>query len=253
MVIRLVPKTTAATTAATATITPATALRTGTAVRPRPGSNAIRTPTLPGTDPASPATRASRDGRPRRRLGHRQRAALPARGPPGSRHQHGQRQHRDRDQAGPQHGQVDLGPRGRLGQPGRADRHQRRGRDGHPHRQDGPRERDRGQPGQGQHGQTGPGHAQRPKDGELRRVQDHLAGQQLTDHGQPDQPGQHREDRQRHRLRPDRPLGRRHLIRKADDTKPPPVAGKRLASVSASRRNAVMLAPGRSRTPASSP
>jgi hypothetical protein len=72
MVISLVPKTTAATTAATATIVPATALRTGTAVRPRPGSNAIRTPTLPGTDPARPATRPTATAGP----------ARPARPPP---------------------------------------------------------------------------------------------------------------------------------------------------------------------------
>ena len=48
--IRLVPKTSAATTAAIATVVPARALRTGTAVRPWPGSNTICTPALAGTD-----------------------------------------------------------------------------------------------------------------------------------------------------------------------------------------------------------
>ena len=61
--IRLVPNTAAAVTAATATMVPASALRTGTAVRPRPGSNAIRTPMAPGTDPARPSADPSRDGR----------------------------------------------------------------------------------------------------------------------------------------------------------------------------------------------
>ena len=57
-----------------------------------------------------------------------------------------------------------------------------------------------------QRGQAGPGHAQRAQDRELHRIQDQLAGQQLADDGQPDQPGQHGEHRQRHRLRADRPL-----------------------------------------------
>src|ERR1700684_1273992 len=59
----LVPKTSAATTAVIATVVPTSALRTGTAVRPRPGSNAIRTPAAPGTDPARPRADPSRDGR----------------------------------------------------------------------------------------------------------------------------------------------------------------------------------------------
>src|SRR6202167_1908656 len=58
----LVPKTSAATTAVIATVVPTSALRTGTAVRPRPGSNAIRTPAAPGTDPARPRADPSRDG-----------------------------------------------------------------------------------------------------------------------------------------------------------------------------------------------
>ena len=58
---KLAPKTMAATTAATATVVPTRALRTGTAVRPCPGSNAIRTPRLPGTDPASPSSGPSRE------------------------------------------------------------------------------------------------------------------------------------------------------------------------------------------------
>ena len=60
---RLVPKTAAATTATTATMVPAIALRTGTAVRPCPGSRAIRAPRPPVTEPALPSARASRDTR----------------------------------------------------------------------------------------------------------------------------------------------------------------------------------------------
>jgi hypothetical protein len=58
-----VPKTMAATTAATAAVVPTRAPRTGTALRPCPGSNAIRTPKLPGTEPASPSAEASREER----------------------------------------------------------------------------------------------------------------------------------------------------------------------------------------------
>ena len=61
--IRLVAKVTAAATAAIATVVPARALRTGTAVRPRPGSNAIRTPTLPVTEPSLVSTGPSREAR----------------------------------------------------------------------------------------------------------------------------------------------------------------------------------------------
>ncbi len=65
-VTRLVPNTTAAATAATAMMLPARAERTGTAVLPRPGSKASRTPMLPGTNPVLVSSAASRDGRPRR-------------------------------------------------------------------------------------------------------------------------------------------------------------------------------------------
>ena len=58
---KLAPKTIAATTAATATVVPTRALRTGTAVRPWPGSNAIRTPRAAGTEPPSPSAGPSRD------------------------------------------------------------------------------------------------------------------------------------------------------------------------------------------------
>ena len=60
---KLAPKTTAPTTAATASMVPASALRTGTALRPRPASKAIRTPRLPGTEPASPRAADSRESR----------------------------------------------------------------------------------------------------------------------------------------------------------------------------------------------
>ena len=60
---RLAPNTAAATTAATATTVPASALRTGTAVRPRPGSSAIRTPIPPVSDPAMPSAEPSREAR----------------------------------------------------------------------------------------------------------------------------------------------------------------------------------------------
>ena len=59
---RLAPKTSAATTAATATAVPVSALRTGTALRPRPGSKAIRAPIAAVGAPPRPASAAaSRD------------------------------------------------------------------------------------------------------------------------------------------------------------------------------------------------
>ena len=81
---RLAPKTPAATTAATAMTLPARAERTGTAVRPRPGSKAMRTPTAPGTDAVLLSSAASRDGRPRRGPGsaHAERAGRLGGGPP---------------------------------------------------------------------------------------------------------------------------------------------------------------------------
>ena len=212
----------AATTAATATIVPASALRTGTAVRPRPGSNAIRTPMLPGTDPASPSADPSRDGRagrparpppsgPRARPAARHAAgtstasgstAMTARPTPSTARLTSTPGAGSASRAGPIgiSGEAAMATATAMHRPG----------DGH-----------RGQPGQGQRGQAGPGHAQRAQDRELRRIQDQLAGQQLADHGQPDQPGQHGEHRQRHRLRADRPLRGRHLIRQADDIELP--------------------------------
>ena len=217
-VIRLAPNTAAATTAATATIVPASALRTGTAVRPRPGSNAIRTPMLPATDPARPSADPSRDGRagsagsatpsgPRARPAARQ-AAWPSTAS-GSTAMHAE--------AHPEDGQVDLDPgagsasrAGPIGISGEA-------ATATADRDDGPRERHRGQPGQGQRRQAGPGHAQRAQDRELGRVQHQLPGQQLAHHRQRDQPGQHGEHRQRHRLRPDRPLRGRDLVGQVHD------------------------------------
>ena len=65
--VRLAPNPAAAVRAHTATITPAMAVRTGTAVRPRPGSRASRTPaTAGGRKPAErgrrPAATAVRAG-----------------------------------------------------------------------------------------------------------------------------------------------------------------------------------------------
>ena len=50
---KLVPNTPAASTAATAIVVATSALRTGTAVFPWPGWNAMRAPTLAVTEPAS--------------------------------------------------------------------------------------------------------------------------------------------------------------------------------------------------------
>ena len=61
--IRLAPKTRAASPDATATVVPTRALRTGTAVRPWPGSKAIRTPIPPVTDPAPPSSEPTRETR----------------------------------------------------------------------------------------------------------------------------------------------------------------------------------------------
>ena len=57
------PNTKAAITAATATVVPASALRTGTAGPAAPGSNAIRTPRLPVTGPDRPSAAPSREAR----------------------------------------------------------------------------------------------------------------------------------------------------------------------------------------------
>ena len=66
---RVVPKTAAPTSAAMAMVVPVSALRTGTAVRPRPGSNAIRMPMPVVTGPADVSAVASKDGRARRVAG----------------------------------------------------------------------------------------------------------------------------------------------------------------------------------------
>ena len=58
-----------------ATTVPARALRTGTAVRPRPGSSAIRTPMPLVTGPADVSVPASKDGRVGPAAGRRRRAA----------------------------------------------------------------------------------------------------------------------------------------------------------------------------------
>ena len=61
-----------------ATTVPARALRTGTAVRPRPGSSAIRAPMPLVTGPADVSVAASQDGRvraPAGRLGYAERPA----------------------------------------------------------------------------------------------------------------------------------------------------------------------------------
>jgi hypothetical protein len=65
-VIRLAPKTRAAARDARVNAVAASELRTGTALRPRPGSNAIRTPMPPVTDPATANACASREPRSRR-------------------------------------------------------------------------------------------------------------------------------------------------------------------------------------------
>ena len=88
---------------------PARAERTGTAVRPRPGSKASRTPTVPGTDPVLLSTRGSRDGRPAATgLGDAERPGGLGGGPPAAGLSTRQRQQRDRGHPGPEDGQVDL-------------------------------------------------------------------------------------------------------------------------------------------------
>ena len=144
----------------------------------------------------------------RLRLGH-------AEGAPGvgggahrpGRHQH-ERRYGDDDQPGAEDGQVDVDARAGLRGPGRADRHQRGGGDGHAHRDDGAGCGHQQHPGQRQHGQLDPAHAERPQNREFRRVQHQLAVQQLRDHGQGDETGQRGEDGQGDRLRADLPLGR---------------------------------------------
>ena len=197
----------AATTAATATVVPTRALRTGTAVRPWPGSNAIRTPRLPGTDPASPSAGPSREVRRRRgRLGQpeRARARDAARSAAGSTTSSGAAAMMTNPRA--EDGQVDLHPGAGLGGAGRADGHQRGRRDRDPDGEHGPRDGHGGHPGQRQRGQPGPAHAEGAQDREFRRVEDELAAQQLPDDGQRDQARERGEDRQRGRFRPDRPL-----------------------------------------------
>ena len=61
--MRLLPNTPAAVTAAAATAMAASAVRTGTAVRPWPRSKAICTPIPPATEPATPSAVPSREGR----------------------------------------------------------------------------------------------------------------------------------------------------------------------------------------------
>ena len=90
---------------------PARALRTGTAVLPWPGSNAIATPAPPVTDPAWVSAAASRDGRDCRAVG----SATPsgpcawrADRPPRGRCEHGEGKQRDDGEPGAEDGEVNL-------------------------------------------------------------------------------------------------------------------------------------------------
>ena len=108
----------AATTAATATVVPTRALRTWTAPRPCPGSNAIRTPMLPGTEPASPSAGPSRGRGTCCRSGPARARRGPGGRPQRRGHHHEQRRGGDDEEPGAEDGQVDLDPRAGLGGPG---------------------------------------------------------------------------------------------------------------------------------------
>ena len=181
----------------------------------RPGDRARQGQPRSPARPVGPADRA----------GRLKRAAGPGRRPPRHRDQQGHRQECDRGQPGTQQREVGRDAGARLGQAGRAYRHQRRGRDGHGHREAGGGHGHRGDPGQGQCGQAAAGHAQRAQGGEAGRVQDELAAQQLGQDRQPDQAGQRREDGQRDHLRPGGLLGRGHLGGQAHHGDP---AGRRV-------------------------
>ncbi len=105
---RLVPKTAAATSAAMAMVVPASALRTGTAVRPRPGSNAIRMPSPVVTGPAAVSAVISGDGRVRPAVGSATTGGPAARrsGPPGRQGKQDEGEQCDERQPGGEHGDV---------------------------------------------------------------------------------------------------------------------------------------------------
>ena len=116
-----------------------------------PGSNAIRTPRAAVTDPARPARWPA--GRP---AGPRPGSATATgrAGRPATRQATGDGSTSgaidDEGQTGPEEARIQLDAGDRLGQPGRPDRHQRRGRDGDGHGEQPAAGGDRRGPGQGQ-------------------------------------------------------------------------------------------------------
>jgi hypothetical protein len=186
----------------------ASALRTGTGAAALAGLERH-----PGAERAGHQARPAQHGRDRgapgrpARLGHAGRATRAAGQPPGHRHHQGHRgEHGDRQSHG-KHREVRLDARIRLGQPGRADRHHRRGHDRQDHAQQRAAGGHRGRPGQGQPEQQPGGHAQGAQRAELGRVQDELAGEQRAEHGQREQASQRGEQGQGGRRRADGPLG----------------------------------------------
>ena len=119
-----------ATTPTTATIAPAIAGRTGTALRPRPGSSAMTTPTVTGgAHPAPVAAFAAVDRSGRRAESPATRRAPPPRREP--RETPHDQEHRE--EPGAEHEPVDIEPRARLGITRDAERHERRRQPGAQH------------------------------------------------------------------------------------------------------------------------
>ena len=158
---RLAANVSVAATTAVASTAPASTARTGTSVRPRPGSSANRTPATAGEgSPAAWAARTTPDARARDRVPARH----PVRRlPVGDHHGHAAQDHDQGERAEPEDRPVQVDPAGRLDPLHRPEQRQRGQRDGHgggEQRPGGHRAQDAGQPvGRGG---GGPG-AQRPQ------------------------------------------------------------------------------------------
>ena len=181
-VSRFAPNVNAAVTASTDSVVPASAARTGTAVRPRPGSTANRTPADMVTGAPAPASHpASQDGRPGLAAASRRAVARAEASPPGRPGSPRDQQHDDGRGAGGQDQPVGADPGSGLGQPRVPDRHQRRRSDRHAARQDrpgGPGYSHLDQPGCGE---LAAGHPQRGEDRVVRPGLEQQPGRGLAD------------------------------------------------------------------------
>ena len=205
---RLAAKVTVVATAARPTTAPASVVRTGTALRPRPGSRAMRTPVAAlGERAADCSARATNEGRRASAI-----SAVPCT-PAGTeaRRRAGKAARRRKttttaNRAGAEDGQVDLHALVHLCPPGGTNRKQRRQHDRHHHRQRGAGTGDERRAAERQPHQLPARQPEGAQDGNLGRVLAELAGERLTEDQEPGQAGEGGEHHEGHGLGADRPL-----------------------------------------------